>query len=372
MLTSDAAVSDIVLEPRATKYGKNKESRTLVRESASLEDRMNVLEDSIARAKKHYSVLSQHMGMMEEGLHTMEESVATAMGTFREQLEEFRRDLARREDERKVLVEDLLTRVDEVEDLKMWVTILEKAVARGIETQKERTPKIHIPEPQCFKGTRDEKEFDNFLWHMERYLKALLLEDEDDKAAYQQTRGSGLAFSWDVYRYGGPCTGRNPHSKYSARSAGIPLSKTDGLNFPKAKQLGLILEKDASRIKAVKSEPRLIAGVAKGVDIAIGPWRGKANLNVGPLDDFGVILGIDFLISSKAAYMPHLWVLRFLDESTPCMVPMCRGEPTKDQTLITLQLYEKVKCGKVEGLEENLSSGETDKSPVEPKQLAPK
>nr|CAD1820300.1 unnamed protein product [Ananas comosus var. bracteatus] len=127
MSTSDAAIVDVVPEPRATKRGKSKEPRTLARESISLGDRVGVLEDSAARAEEHYSLLSQHVGMMEDGLHAVEDSVAAALATFRQQLEEFRRDLARREDERKVLVEDLVTRFDEVEDLKMRETILEKA-----------------------------------------------------------------------------------------------------------------------------------------------------------------------------------------------------------------------------------------------------
>lgn len=42
-----------------------------------------------------------------------------------------------------------------------------------------------------------------------------------------------------------------------------------------AKRLGLILEKDASCIKAVNSKESPITGVAKGLDIAIDPWRGK-------------------------------------------------------------------------------------------------
>lgn len=79
-------------------------------------------------------------------MHAMEDSVATTMATFRQQLKQFRSDLARREDEWMVLVEDFVTRVDEVEDLKMRVTILEKVVAHGVETQNKHTSKIHVPE----------------------------------------------------------------------------------------------------------------------------------------------------------------------------------------------------------------------------------
>lgn len=96
---------------------------------------------------------------MMEGLHAMEDSVAAAMVTFHQPLEQFRNDLTCCEDERKVLVEELVTRsmnvlveelvtrVDEVKDLKMWVTILKKVVARDDEAQKEHTPKFRVLVP---------------------------------------------------------------------------------------------------------------------------------------------------------------------------------------------------------------------------------
>nr|CAD1825691.1 unnamed protein product [Ananas comosus var. bracteatus] len=55
------------------------------------------------------------------------------------------------------------------------------AVACGPEPQKKYTSKVHVPEPQHFKGMRNEKEIDNFLWHMEGYIKALRLNDEEEK-----------------------------------------------------------------------------------------------------------------------------------------------------------------------------------------------
>lgn len=61
------------------------------------------------------------------------------------------------------MVEDLVTRVDEVQDLKMRVIILEKAVACGVEMRKEHTSKVRVPEPQHFKRTRDKKKIDNFF-----------------------------------------------------------------------------------------------------------------------------------------------------------------------------------------------------------------
>ena len=37
---------------------------------------------------------------------------------------------------------------------------------------------MEVPKPHTFSGQRDAKELDNFLWHMERYFKAIALTDE--------------------------------------------------------------------------------------------------------------------------------------------------------------------------------------------------
>ncbi|WKA03519.1 hypothetical protein VitviT2T_021622 [Vitis vinifera] len=42
-------------------------------------------------------------------------------------------------------------------------------------------PRVEVPKPHTFSGKRDAKELDNFLWHMERYFKAIALTDEATK-----------------------------------------------------------------------------------------------------------------------------------------------------------------------------------------------
>lgn len=545
MSSSDAAIiNDVPEQPRQSRRGKSKEPRTHVRESASLDDRVGLLEDN-------YLVLTQHVGMMEDGLHTMEESVAAAMETFRQQLEQFRADVARREDERRTLVENLVTRVDEVEDLKTRMTILERAVAHGGDAPREHTPRIRVPEPQGFKGTRDEKEIDNFLWHMERYLKAMRLEDEEDQVqtasmyltddamlwwrrrsaeaekgqcalntwedfvrelkaqfypehveylARRQLRrlkhtgtlkeyvkeysklmlsisnmaeedrlfffldglqlwankelvgrdvkdvSSAIAMAEKLPEYEKTESNRGKPPKVSKAKGGgdrrenkdyhkgkeqkgppqkkkvscyvcgddhwardcpkkktvnavqaeegeeaaqtkmgalrlvsamqgqaggsKPLKKelmfvdvtlngwaTQALvdtgathNFiaaTEAKRLGLKLEKDTSKIKAVNSEAQPVTGVAKGVSITVGPWVGTANFTAATIDDFKVILGIDFLASSKAVPMPHLGALSIMQEAAPCMVLASCSKPTETPILSALQLRKGVKRGEM-------------------------
>lgn len=49
-------------------------------------------------------------------------------------------------------------------------------------------------------------------------------------------------------------------------------------------------------------------------------WNGKINLLVITLDDFELILGIDFPTSAKAMVIPHLGGLVIMDEAQLCFV----------------------------------------------------
>lgn len=73
-----------------------------------------------------------------------------------------------------------------------------------------------------------------------------------------------------------------------------------------AQRLGLKLEKDSSRMKAVNSEAQPIHGIAKAVPVKLGQWEGHMNLTAVPLDDFQVSLGMEFLREIKAVPMPFV------------------------------------------------------------------
>ena len=84
--------------------------------------------------------------------------------------------------------------------------------------------------------------------------------------------------------------------------------------------MGLNLEEDTSQIKVVNSKAQKIQGVAKNVTLQVDKWKGKCNLLCVPLDDFDLILGVDFFLKAKVALLPHLGGLMFLEESIPCFV----------------------------------------------------
>ncbi|XP_077242396.1 uncharacterized protein LOC143882895 [Tasmannia lanceolata] len=112
-----------------------------------------------------------------------------------------------------------------------------------------------------------------------------------------------------------------------------------------AKRLALKLEKDDWKMKAVNSEARPVTGKARSVPIKIGAWSGTTNLMAVPLDDFHIILGIEFLNQAKAVPMPYLNSLCMFGEKAPCMIPATRQERKDVEHLTALQLKKGLKKG---------------------------
>ncbi|KAL2235790.1 UNVERIFIED_CONTAM: hypothetical protein Sindi_1311200 [Sesamum indicum] len=90
------------------------------------------------------------------------------------------------------------------------------------------------------------------------------------------------------------------------------------------KKLGLVLEKGFGRVKGINSAAQPIAGVAKFVLIKVGPFEGKTNLSVVVMDDFKLILGLEFLRDTRTAVLPHVDSLMMLG-AKPCIIPTLAG-----------------------------------------------
>jgi hypothetical protein len=61
------------------------------------------------------------------------------------------------------------------------------------------------------------------------------------------------------------------------------------------KELGLRLSDSHTSMKAVNSKAQRIAGMSYDVPITLDQWRGKQDVLVVNLDDYDIILGLDFL-----------------------------------------------------------------------------
>ncbi|KAL2236196.1 UNVERIFIED_CONTAM: Transposon Tf2-11 polyprotein [Sesamum indicum] len=100
-------------------------------------------------------------------------------------------------------------------------------------------------------------------------------------------------------------------------------------------RLGFVLEKGVGRVKAINSAAQPIAGVAKSVLIKVGAYQGKTNLSVVAMDDFKLILGLEFLRDTRTAVLPHADSLMMLG-AKPSVIPTLAGR-TGEKNLSAMQ-----------------------------------
>ncbi|CAA0831753.1 Unknown protein [Striga hermonthica] len=60
-------------------------------------------------------------------------------------------------------------------------------------------------------------------------------------------------------------------------------------------RLGLSWTEKAGWLKTVNANARRLEGAASNVELRLGTWQGRVNYSVAPMDDFKVVLGMDFL-----------------------------------------------------------------------------
>ncbi|XP_073105641.1 uncharacterized protein [Elaeis guineensis] len=97
-----------------------------------------------------------------------------------------------------------------------------------------------------------------------------------------------------------------------------------------AHELGLKVTKSSSKIKAVNSVARDVAGIAAGVQVSLGSWTGVLSFTIVTLDDFDIILGIEFFVQAKAALLPHLGGFMLLHEEYPCFISSVANPPARN------------------------------------------
>ncbi|XP_074314106.1 uncharacterized protein LOC141649311 [Silene latifolia] len=72
-----------------------------------------------------------------------------------------------------------------------------------------------------------------------------------------------------------------------------------------AKRLGMKLNRGEGSMKDVNSKALPIQGVAREVVIKMGEWTGKLDFTSIPMDDFKIVLGMDFLKRTPTFLAPH-------------------------------------------------------------------
>ncbi|XP_060182296.1 uncharacterized protein LOC132611959 [Lycium barbarum] len=88
-------------------------------------------------------------------------------------------------------------------------------------------------------------------------------------------------------------------------------------------RLGLVVGKGKGRVKAINSPPQLVGGIAKRVPVKMGPYEGKFDLRVVIIDDFELIVGLEFMRQTNIIPIPYADVLLMMraNGAKPCIVP---------------------------------------------------
>ncbi|KAK5785550.1 hypothetical protein PVK06_040146 [Gossypium arboreum] len=114
-----------------------------------------------------------------------------------------------------------------------------------------------------------------------------------------------------------------------------------------AKELGLKIEEDSGRIKTVNSESIPITGVAKGVELKLGEWTGKATIKVIPLDDYNFVVGLSLLDRLNVDIHPSENYMTISDANQRYMVRMKRKGSMEGKTLSAIQFAKGVRRNEV-------------------------
>ena len=100
-----------------------------------------------------------------------------------------------------------------------------------------------------------------------------------------------------------------------------------------AKKLGLKLEKDSSHIKTINSKAFTTVGVAKQVMVELGSWQGREDFMVAQMNDFDVVLEMEFLLAHHVIPVLAASSLMIMG-GEPCIVQVQNKQP-KETRLIS-------------------------------------
>ncbi|XP_012832304.1 PREDICTED: uncharacterized protein LOC105953208 [Erythranthe guttata] len=116
-----------------------------------------------------------------------------------------------------------------------------------------------------------------------------------------------------------------------------------------AKRVGLRWTRRDGWLKAANAKAQPLNGVARDAELHLATWKGQVDFSVAPMDDFKVVLGMDFFRKVMAIPMPCFNSLCILEKGTPCMVPAINGttkeENTQPRQLSAMQVAKGVRRG---------------------------
>ncbi|XP_070005929.1 uncharacterized protein [Nicotiana sylvestris] len=110
------------------------------------------------------------------------------------------------------------------------------------------------------------------------------------------------------------------------------------------KRLGLVVGKGRGSFKAINSPPQPVGWIVKEVPVKLGPYEGKFNVRVVIIDDFELIVGLEFLRQTNTMPVPYADMLLMMgtNGTKPCIIP-CMPMKMHVENISALQLKKGVK-----------------------------
>ncbi|KAI3469025.1 hypothetical protein Pfo_025688 [Paulownia fortunei] len=119
-----------------------------------------------------------------------------------------------------------------------------------------------------------------------------------------------------------------------------------------ANRLGLRWSRGKGWLKTVNAKAQPLNGVVKNVELRLGTWKGQVDFSMAPMDDFKVVLSMDFLRNVTAIHMPSFSFVCILEKGAPYMIPTIdpteghsQGTKAESRHLSVMQITKGVKWG---------------------------
>uniref|UniRef100_A0A803LV16 Uncharacterized protein n=1 Tax=Chenopodium quinoa TaxID=63459 RepID=A0A803LV16_CHEQI len=109
-------------------------------------------------------------------------------------------------------------------------------------------------------------------------------------------------------------------------------------------KLGIKYTKEPGRIKTVNTSPVPILGVAHKVPICLGQWSGTINLTVVHMDDFSLVLGLEFIDTVRPFSFEADGSIMIKRDQGSWSVPVTREE-VEAKTISAIQVSRGIKKG---------------------------
>ncbi|KAK2965884.1 hypothetical protein RJ640_011131 [Escallonia rubra] len=121
-----------------------------------------------------------------------------------------------------------------------------------------------------------------------------------------------------------------------------------------AERLGLNVVDGGGWLKTINAEAKPLQGTVRWVEMCLCKWKGFVNFSITRMDDFKVVLGLDFLRQVNALMSPYNNAVCIMERGAACVVPMFGGTSS---TMTSMRLSGMRLVQEVEGEEAKKSEG---------------